>query len=179
MIPFEISEPQRAFIERRFADNPRVAPCRTNIFDCKDWNSFDCIFSANVLEHIEDDQVVLGHCAALLKPGAWCVALVPAHRWLYSAFDKQIGHFRRYNASDLLRLGCIDAHGASLQLRDSRHVNIPGALGWFLSMRLLGRTSIGRNDAATVGRLLPLIRAFDRLRLPIGLSQVLAWQRRV
>jgi len=179
VVPFEISEPQRKLVEERFAGNSRVAPCRANILDCHDWSSFDCIYSANVLEHIEDDRLVLAHSARLLREGAWCVAFVPAHRALYSKFDKMIGHFRRYDRSDCRRLARIESEGAVLELRTAQYVNIPGAFGWALIMRLLGRTSISRRDADIVGRLVPVIKVLDRLRLPFGQSVVLAWQRSI
>ena len=130
-----------------------------------------------MLEHIEDDEAVLRHCARLLKHGAWCVAFVPAGQWLYSTFDRNIGHFRRYGAKDRSRLDSIESEGARLALREFRHVNLPGAFGWYIKMRLLGATSVNRRDAAIVGRLLPVIEAIDRLRLPFGQSAVMIWQR--
>ena len=177
VVPFEISEPQRQAIERRFEGHPRVSPCRSDIFNCEDWGTFDCIYSANVLEHIEQDGSMLAHCSRLLRVGAWCVAFVPAHQWLYSSFDRKIGHYRRYGRNDILRLKRVESAGAALQLRHVRFVNLPGALGWLVKMRLLARNSVSSIDATIVGSIVPLIRAIDTLRLPFGQSAVFVWQR--
>ena len=50
----------------------------------------------NVLEHIEDDKEELNIAVSKLNQGGHLIILVPAHNELYSKFDKEIGHFRRY-----------------------------------------------------------------------------------
>lgn len=66
--------------------------------------SFDCILYIDVLEHIEDDQQQIASAGRLLRPGGYLVVLSPAHGWLFSAFDKSIGHLRRYNKTMLRKL---------------------------------------------------------------------------
>ena len=68
-----------------------------SIKDVKGLNSFDSILYIDVLEHIEDDQGELQLAMSLLKPGGFLIILCPAHQWLYTPFDKSIGHLRRYN----------------------------------------------------------------------------------
>jgi hypothetical protein len=63
---------------------------------------FDTILYIDVLEHIEDDRAELAASGARLRPGGHIVVLAPAHQWLYSPFDKAIGHFRRYSKPSLL-----------------------------------------------------------------------------
>jgi SAM-dependent methyltransferase len=65
---------------------------------------FDTILYIDVLEHIEDDRGELERAAALLKPGGHLVVLGPAHPWLFSPFDKAIGHYRRYTRPSLRAL---------------------------------------------------------------------------
>ena len=60
---------------------------------------FDCILYVDVLEHIEDDQAQIEAAARLVRPGGRIVILAPAHGWLFSEFDKSVGHFRRYDRS--------------------------------------------------------------------------------
>ena len=62
---------------------------------------FDTILYIDVLEHIEMDRRELDKCARILNPGGHLIVLSPAHPWLYSPFDKAIGHFRRYTRSTL------------------------------------------------------------------------------
>ncbi|HET9957756.1 MAG TPA: class I SAM-dependent methyltransferase [Polyangiaceae bacterium] len=177
IVPFEIAEANREVLRERFRNHPRVAPSEVDLLGCDRWNSVDCIYSANVLEHIPDDLAVLRHAARLLKPGGNFVAFVPAGMWLYSEFDRSIGHVRRYTASDRIRLAHVRAPDAELFLHEWRHLNVPGALGWFLKMRLLGRTELDARDVSRVARLIPLIRRLDRLRLPFGQSVLLVWKR--
>ncbi|RIA10267.1 methyltransferase family protein [Flavobacteriaceae bacterium MAR_2010_72] len=75
---------------------------------------FDSILYIDVIEHIEDDQEELLLASSFLKEGGYLIILVPAHPFLYSDFDKAIGHFRRYNKNMLkqavgqtLRLDCL------------------------------------------------------------------------
>lgn len=64
-------------------------------------DKFDSILYIDVIEHIEDDKAELEKASALLNQGGKLFIIVPAHQYLYSPFDKKIGHYRRYN-KDLL-----------------------------------------------------------------------------
>lgn len=68
------------------------------IADLDPQRKFDAILYIDVIEHIEDDRAELARAAAILAPGGSIVVLAPAHACLYTAFDRAIGHFRRYNA---------------------------------------------------------------------------------
>jgi SAM-dependent methyltransferase len=57
---------------------------------------FDCVLYIDVLEHIEADLEELACAVRLMRPGAHLIVLSPAHQFLYSQFDRAIGHFRRY-----------------------------------------------------------------------------------
>jgi ubiquinone/menaquinone biosynthesis C-methylase UbiE len=65
---------------------------------------FDTVLYLDVLEHIEEDRQQLEKCRMMLQPGGRIVVLAPAHQWLFSHFDKSIGHFRRYNKQTLSEL---------------------------------------------------------------------------
>lgn len=65
---------------------------------------FDTILYLDVLEHIEDDYGELRTAGKLLRPGGALIVLAPAHMYLFSPFDRAIGHFRRYNAAMLRSL---------------------------------------------------------------------------
>lgn len=64
--------------------------------------TYDYIFSLNVLEHIEDDVSLLKMCRDKIKPGGRLLIYVPAFQILYSSMDKNVGHFRRYTRAELL-----------------------------------------------------------------------------
>jgi SAM-dependent methyltransferase len=177
VMPFELSEHNQRVLNRRFAGHARVAPCRSDLFEYEEWGSVDAVYSANVLEHIEDDLAVVRHCARLLKPGGWFVAFVPAGTWLYSRFDRKLGHCRRYSGEDRERLRRVVNGSGCLELREFRYVNVIGALGWFVKMRLFRQVSVNSRDTALVERLLPVNKLVDALRPPFGQSALIALER--
>lgn len=66
-------------------------------------NAFDAVVYIDVLEHIEDDAAEVRKAAEALKPGGYLCVLVPANPEDYTAFDKAIGHYRRYTKEALIK----------------------------------------------------------------------------
>jgi len=62
---------------------------------------FDAILYIDVLEHIPDDALEVRRAAARLRAGGHLIVLSPAHQWLFSPFDKAIGHYRRYTRKSM------------------------------------------------------------------------------
>jgi len=62
---------------------------------------FDAILYIDVLEHIPDDALEIRRAAARLREGGHLIVLSPAHQWLFSPFDKAIGHYRRYTRTSM------------------------------------------------------------------------------
>ena len=62
------------------------------------------ILYLDVLEHIEnyEKEILKAHNA--LKEGGHLVINVPAFQFLYSDFDKDVGHFKRYSKKDITDL---------------------------------------------------------------------------
>jgi SAM-dependent methyltransferase len=89
--------------------------------------SFEFIFSLNVLEHIADDRAVLRKLATKLAPGGRLLVYVPAFRILWTALDDKLKHYRRYRRSDLEAL----LHSARLRVHKSRYVD---SLGFFATL---------------------------------------------
>ena len=56
----------------------------------------------DVLEHLEDDRAALARLRELVEPGGALVLTVPGHRKLWSRFDEEAHHCRRYEPPDLL-----------------------------------------------------------------------------
>lgn len=59
-------------------------------------SKFDTILYISVLEHIKNDNKELKLAVSKLKKKGHLVICVPAHNYMYSKFDKEIGHYRRY-----------------------------------------------------------------------------------
>lgn len=62
---------------------------------------FDTLLYIDVLEHIEQDAEQLRAAVRHLAPGGSLIVLSPALPWLFSPFDKSVGHFRRYTRRSL------------------------------------------------------------------------------
>jgi SAM-dependent methyltransferase len=127
---------------------------------------FDSILCSNVLEHIEDDEEALRRMRGVLVPGGQLLLLVPAHPFLYGSMDRRLHHVRRYRRAELRRL--LERTGFSVA--ELRYVNPVGALGWLVSGRVLRRSEVPTGAQQLYDRLVPLLRALDRIELPFGLS---------
>ena len=62
---------------------------------------FDAIGLFDVLEHVDQDDVVLSQIHNALKPGGMLLLTVPQHGWLWSRYDDYAFHLRRYDAVTL------------------------------------------------------------------------------
>lgn len=77
----------------------------------------DALLSANLLEHVPDDERALAEIARVLRPGARAVVVVPVGPHNYDYYDRHLGHERRYARGELAR----KAERAGLQtLQDVR-----------------------------------------------------------
>lgn len=65
-------------------------------------NEFDIIGAFDVLEHIDNDEKALLEMKDALKPGGKLILTVPAYGFLWSYFDVQSHHRRRYSQRELL-----------------------------------------------------------------------------
>ncbi len=66
-------------------------------------NQFDVVGIFDVLEHIEDDKVVLKQIEKSLVYGGGVLITVPQHQWLWSSVDEAACHVRRYSAKELAK----------------------------------------------------------------------------
>ena len=85
-----------------FGEN--VATLCGTLADLPEGQRFDTALYVDVLEHIEEDRGELAGAAARLRTGGRIVVLSPAYPFLFSEFDRAIGHFRRYTKGMLRRL---------------------------------------------------------------------------
>ncbi|MCA9061889.1 MAG: class I SAM-dependent methyltransferase [Planctomycetaceae bacterium] len=66
-------------------------------------DSLRAVVLLDVLEHVEDPVVVLNHVHRALEADGAVIVTVPAHPWLYSRWDEQLGHYRRYTVGEFRR----------------------------------------------------------------------------
>ncbi len=80
---------------------------------------FDCILYIDVLEHIKHDTEEVIMASKLLKENGILIILAPAHNFLFSEFDKAIGHYRRYNRKMLKKILNFNLEIVELKYLDS------------------------------------------------------------
>lgn len=136
--------------------------------------SFDCLIYIDVLEHITDDREELARAFARLRPGGRLAILAPAWQLLFSAFDRAIGHHRRYTVSTLRRIAPTGAREIRAHYLD--------CVGFFASLanKLLLRRDLPRLAQIRFwdGAMVPLSRLFDPLlRRLLGRSVIIVWEK--
>jgi SAM-dependent methyltransferase len=80
--------------------------------------SVDAALSANLLEHVPDDNGALRELRRVLKPGARGVLVVPAAPSTYDYYDRFLGHERRYAKRELAG----KARDAELEVLEDIHL---------------------------------------------------------
>lgn len=63
--------------------------------------SFDLVSLLDVIEHVEDDQTLLGEARRVLRPGGHLLVTVPAFEWMWGEQDVIAHHVRRYTSRQL------------------------------------------------------------------------------
>lgn len=80
-------------------------------------DEFEVIGAFDVLEHIEEDELVLGQMFHSLKPGGGIILTVPQHPFMWSRQDAAACHVRRYTRRELA--GKLKNAGFSVEMATS------------------------------------------------------------
>jgi len=89
-------------LKKKFKKNKKVT-IKKNLKNLKK-NSFDTIIYLDVLEHIKNDKEEINKAYNLIKKSGTIIICVPAFQFLYSIYDKKIGHYRRYSKNSFIQL---------------------------------------------------------------------------
>lgn len=90
-------------------------------------NSAGAVVLLDVLEHLADPVIALQYAARSLSPSGKIFFTVPAYPWLFSDWDRRLGHFRRYTRAMMQE----QVKQAGLKLETLRHWNaftLPAAI---------------------------------------------------
>lgn len=136
--------------------------------------TFSAVLYIDVLEHIADDGAELHKACNRLEPGGHLIVLVPAHPFLFSEFDRAIGHFRRYDRAGLRSLRPAGCREVFIRYLDS--VGLCASLGNRLLLHKPNPTTA--QIALWDGRMVPVSRMLDPLLgHSLGKTLLAVWQR--
>lgn len=135
---------------------------------------FDVIIYIDVLEHIETDALEIKKTSVHLKDEGTLIVLAPAFPFLYSTFDKAIGHYRRYTARDFKNIT-----PSSLQLLHAIYLDSMGFFASITNRLLLNQSQPSMQQIQFWNKwLIPLSKITDRLFFfSFGKSILAIWKK--
>lgn len=144
-------------LKSKYVTNKKVKVIKAFTKDIKDMNNcFSSVIYNNVLEHIEDDISEIANVKKLLKKDGYVCIYSPAGRILYSKYDHQLGHYRRYTLKEKRTL----LEKNNLKCIDIKHSDLIGYFLWLVKYKILGFK--GSNDFANS------VKFFDKHITPIN-----------
>jgi SAM-dependent methyltransferase len=174
VVAFEPSSNMFPVLAEAVRGEPRATAVRGLFGPAQAGEEFDSVAYINVLEHVEHEREELDAAHAALRRGGHLLVFVPALAWLFSDFDREVGHYRRYSRDGLER---VVAH-AGFEVVTSRYFDIAGVLPWYIHFTLLGG-GMGRGSVSLYDRLVvPPMRLVESLvPPPIGKNVLLVARR--
>jgi len=98
----DLYEPTKKFyleLKKRFKKNNKVSNYNKKFLLQKE--KYDSILYLDVLEHIKYDKEEILKAFKSIKKNGYLIINVPAFSYLYSKFDKDVGHHKRYQKEDM------------------------------------------------------------------------------
>lgn len=168
----------RKQVDEKIADGQLPACCHTQegfISNLEGGKTFDTILYIDVLEHIEEDRKEIEAASARLTIGGTIIVLSPAFRFLYSEFDRSIGHIRRYQRGGLIAL--------TPEICQVKKIVSLDSIGLFTSLmnKTLLRQPLPTTDQILFwdNILIPVSRLVDKiLDYRVGRSIICIWKRK-
>lgn len=164
-------------LKNRFKEKKEVITINAFLSEkCQEFSEFfDSVLYVNVLEHIKSDKEELAFAYKTIKKSGFILIFVPALPWLYSKFDKKIGHFRRYSKKNLTEV--VQKSGFSI--RNISYFDSAGVILWYIVFVLLGKTTTRTNVSLFDKFIVPPMRFFENLiRPPIGKNLLVVGEKK-
>jgi SAM-dependent methyltransferase len=169
----DIDEEHLSRLRNRFQHRPNLSVSQCDLTNLADFAPFvgqmDSVVCLNVLEHIEDDLQGLRNIHSALKPGGRAIILVPHGQEVYGSLDKVLGHFRRYTHAELQ----TKMETVGFQVDRILEFNRISRPGWYVTGKILKKTTLSRFQLNIFDRLVWLWRRIDR-RLPWPPTSIIA-----
>jgi SAM-dependent methyltransferase len=173
----DINPEHLARLASRFPQRPNLEIRSCDLTRTEDFAPFtggmDTVICLNVLEHIEDDRGGLANIYSALDRGGRAILLVPEGQSVFGTIDVALGHFRRYSEAELK--GKME--GAGFQVEQIIRFNRVSRPAWFVSGRILKRTSLDWNQMRLYDWFVWLWRRIDRF-LPWRPTSIIAIARK-
>lgn len=180
--PYVISDTDKALVSRTKTtfSNKKLVSFKT--FDAtkkppKEFiNFFSSVIGINVLEHIEDDSTALSSLHQVLKKKGKLLLLVPAKQFAYTRFDKELGHFRRYEKDELIR----KVTDAKFIIDDIYYFNLVGLLSWVIRDKVERKNiQMKPYQIKIFDSIVPLLKRIETvIRPPMGVSLILVARKK-
>lgn len=87
-----------SFCKKRGLNNVKLGDGNNIPFENE---KFDIVIALDILEHVDDDSLVLKEMNRVLKKGGKLIISVPAFKFLWTQHDIEVQHKRRYAKSNL------------------------------------------------------------------------------
>jgi SAM-dependent methyltransferase len=164
----DINDDYLRSLKNTFISSPFVQIIRSDITsELQGIGKVDSVICVNVLEHIERDAEALSHMGNVLAENGVLLLLVPAHKILFSDFDKSIGHFRRYSSQDLEK----KVESAGFKIEKKEYINFLGAIGWFTRYKMFRSRRMPSTQLKILDTIIPFLAFIERyIKFPFGLS---------
>ncbi len=139
-------------------------------------NKFQTIFAVNVLEHIKKDDQALANIYRMLEPGGSVVLLVPAKKFAYTKLDKSLGHYRRYEKEELIKI----LKKENFEIQKIEYFNIVGLLSWMVrNIVSRNHTVLKKSYVSVFDSIVPLLRIVEpKKHLPLGISLIVVAKKK-
>jgi SAM-dependent methyltransferase len=138
--------------------------------------SYDTVMLLNVLEHIQDDLKAVKCIFDLLEPKGRAIILVPAMKFAYGELDRQLGHHKRYEKPDMIKLYAYNG----FEIEKLFYMNWIGAFGWAFNSRILRKKLIPEDQSNIMDKLIvPIIKPLEDIVKPFFGQSLIAVGKRI
>lgn len=129
----------------------------------------DTIIAINIIEHIKNDDTFIKSCYEILKLNGRLIIFAPAFQMLFSNYDRQAGHYRRYTKSQFRIL--LQNH---FTIEKMHYFNKIGFWGWLVNKYSKSHinSKSTHSQIKLYDKLIPFLKYFDYLIPFIGQSVI-------
>jgi ubiquinone/menaquinone biosynthesis C-methylase UbiE len=159
-------------LKKRFVGkNADILNCDIESLDQK----FNTILYMDVIEHIKEDEKELDKAIKKLEAGGKLIIIVPAFNFLFSEFDLNVGHFKRYYKRDFQ-----EYKNENIKIVDIKYFD---SIGFFI-LCISKFLKIKDNDKTALGIkfwnfLIPISKLIDKIIFySLGKSLICVYQKK-